>query len=705
MNNGKAVIKPRKFIFVLLAILAVAWASPLSLISQERRHRMSDAEKDRMPFYLEQHKFRASAPPPPAPVRGIAEFEQMEGVLIAYPLGIPVQLVKEMSEDVMVTTIVTDASKESAARSLYTSNGVNMAKCNFIRTAYDSYWTRDYGPWFVINGAGKVGVVDFVYNRPRPNDDAIPDIVANFLGLDSYDMDLVQCGGNYMTDGLGIAVSTDLVWSENSSKSQTAIRQIMTDYNGIQTYHVTTDPLGDYIKHVDCWGKYLAVDKIIITKVPTSSSNYTAYENMATWFSNQTTGYGNKYRVYRVTSTAGQPYTNSLILNNKVLLPTTGSTGDSGALTSYQQAMPGYEVLGFTSSSWVTTDALHCRVIGIADRGLLYIKHTPLLGQKSEQTDYPVYATIIPYSGQALVTASIKLFYRVNGGAYQSIVMTQQTADTFSASIPHQAVGASVGYYIQAGDASGRTSRHPYIGSPDPHVFTVSGNTNNPPVAQFVADKTTVVAGGTVVFTDQTIYNPTSWSWTFTGGAPASSTQQNPAVVYNTVGTYTVSLTASNPYGSDGETKTGYITVTSPGLNYCASASTNASSEWISNVTVGALNKTSTSSKYSDFTSLSVNVTRGASVSCSVTPAFSGSSYTEYFRIWIDYNKDGDFADSGEQVFSKSGKAKVSGTFTVPSTAKTGATRMRVSMKYSAYPTYCETFNYGEVEDYTVNIQ
>jgi len=84
---------------------------------------------------------------------------------------------------------------------------------------------------------------------------------------------------------------------------------------------------------------------------------------------------------------------------------------------------------------------------------------------------------------------------------------------------------------------------------------------NSPPVANFSASVTAVCTGGTVSFTDISSNLPTSWSWTFTGGTPSSSTQQNPTVTYSTAGTYTVTLTATNSFGSDGETKTAYITV------------------------------------------------------------------------------------------------------------------------------------------------
>lgn len=93
--------------------------------------------------------------------------------------------------------------------------------------------------------------------------------------------------------------------------------------------------------------------------------------------------------------------------------------------------------------------------------------------------------------------------------------------------------------------------------------------TNAPPLADFQASATTVNVGGTVNFTDLSTNAPTSWSWTFQGGTPSSSSQQNPSITYNTLGTYNVSLTASNSFGSDTETKTAYINVVNNTVPTC----------------------------------------------------------------------------------------------------------------------------------------
>jgi hypothetical protein len=141
--------------------------------------------------------------------------------------------------------------------------------------------------------------------------------------------------------------------------------------------------------------------------------------------------------------------------------------------------------------------------------------------------------------------------------------------------------------------------------------------------------------------------------------------------------------------------------------SYCSSNATNSSFEWIANVRLGTINQTSTASTggYGNFTTVSTNLTKGASSTITLTPGYSGSVYSEYFKVYIDYNGDKDFDDAGENVYTSAAvSAAVNGTFTVPTTAITGTTRMRVVMSDAAVTGPCTVVNYGEVEDYTVNL-
>ena len=414
-------------------------------------------------------------PPPIGPVRMVGEFEPAQAVLIRYTFGIPYSLIREMAEDIEVVTLVSSNSQATTVLNLYTNNNINTANCSFLIAPSDSYWTRDYGPWFVFDGLNQPGIVDFPYNRPRPNDNNVPPRVAQHLGINLFGMNVTHTGGNMMSDGLGMAASTELVYEENS-QSNSQVNEKMLNYLGVNRYDVMDDPLGDYIKHVDCWGKYLAPDKILLGSVPANDSRYNDFEAVANYFATTNCSYGYPYKVYRVFTPGGNPatpYTNSLILNNKVFVPLTGSQHDNAALAVYQQAMPGYEIVGVTYSGWLDTDALHCRTHEIADIGMLFIDHRPVYGEINNMDSVPVTAKILAHSGQELIADSVRLFYSVNGGEYYQTPLSLAIGNTYSAYIKNYDGNDTIRYFIAAADQSGRSMRHPYMAGLDPHTFTV----------------------------------------------------------------------------------------------------------------------------------------------------------------------------------------------------------------------------------------
>ncbi|MGZ4034780.1 MAG: PKD domain-containing protein, partial [Bacteroidia bacterium] len=93
-------------------------------------------------------------------------------------------------------------------------------------------------------------------------------------------------------------------------------------------------------------------------------------------------------------------------------------------------------------------------------------------------------------------------------------------------------------------------------------VWELPINTSFPPAPDFTANSTTICPGQTINFTDLSIGGPTSWSWSFPGGTPSTSTLQNPTITYPASGVYSVTLTVSNINGSNSHTTTSYINVT-----------------------------------------------------------------------------------------------------------------------------------------------
>ncbi len=414
--------------------------------------------------------------PPQGVIRNVEEFGNNDGALVRYPFGIPISLIKELALDAKVTTVVANSSQQAAVTSQYQSNGVNLANCSFLIAASDSYWTRDYGPWYVTFGNNEVGIVDFPYNRPRPNDDELPKKLADAQGIPWFGMNVIHTGGNYMTNGIDQASSTQLVWDENPTQTPGQIAQKVHDYLGITDYMVEQDPNGTYIDHIDCWGKFLAPDKILIRKVPASHPQYAEIEATAAFYSTHLCTYGTYYKVYRVNTPNDEPYTNSFILKNKVCVPIMGTANDAAAILAYKQAMPGYQVTGFLgnpSTPWESTDALHCRTHEMADQGMLLISHMPLHDSIQAQPCFQVNADITAFSGQTVYPDSVWTIYKVNAGDWDTLTMVHTSGTQWTACIPGQMEGSMISYYIHAEDASNRSSNNPYIGAPDPYIFYV----------------------------------------------------------------------------------------------------------------------------------------------------------------------------------------------------------------------------------------
>ncbi|GEM_PF-702258 len=148
------------------------------------------------------------------------------------------------------------------------------------------------------------------------------------------------------------------------------------------------------------------------------------------------------------------------------------------------------------------------------------------------------------------------------------------------------------------------------------------------------------------------------------------------------------------------------------GLNYCASTGSMTDQTSITYVNFNTLeNSTPVKTQaYTNFSTPTTTVVRSQTYPLNVRVNTDGG-FTVYTKVWFDWNRDGDFADSGEEFDLGSSNNVTDGAtslsplnITIPPTATLGNVRMRVSSKFNLAPTSCETFTYGEVEDYTVTI-
>ncbi len=289
------------------------------------------------------------------------------------------------------------------------------------------------------------------------------------------------------------------------------------------------------------------------------------------------------------------------------------------------------------------------------------------------------------YRGTTLLGSTTSLTFAVTG-------LTASTSYTFN---------------VRAKDAAGNMSPNsntitittlapaPDTTAPSAPTLTASGTTTTSTNLTWSGATDNVAVTGYDIFRNSVLLASTSATNFAVTGLTASTT-------------YTFTVRAKDAAGNvSANSNSVSVTTLSASLTYCSSQGNSTVDERIGRVVFGTINNTSTGSAgYENFTALSTNIVRGTSNTITITPTWTGTVYSEGYAVFIDLNSDGDFVDSGERVFSRAATrtTPVSGSFTIPATASLGSTRMRVSMKYNAIPTACETFPYGQVEDYTINI-
>ncbi|MBH8568267.1 M4 family metallopeptidase [Microvirga sp. STS02] len=264
-----------------------------------------------------------------------------------------------------------------------------------------------------------------------------------------------------------------------------------------------------------------------------------------------------------------------------------------------------------------------------------------------------------------------------DGGYYDGTALTTSIAQGSAQTVTYKAGFVSSAYteYVKV-----------YIDYNKNGVFTDAGEM----VASGTVASTTAATGSFTVPATATV-GATRMRVTL---SDASATTSCGTYSYGETEDYTVNITAASGGG------------TTP--TYCTSKGTSVAYEYIDLVNLGSINRTSgADAGYYNGTALSTTVAAGSAQTINFSAGFTGSAYSEYVKVYIDYNQNGVFTDAGELVVNAAASTSAatrSASFTVPTTAKSGATRMRVTLSDASATSSCGTYSYGETEDYTVNI-
>ncbi|MFQ3598987.1 MAG: agmatine deiminase family protein [Chloroherpetonaceae bacterium] len=457
-------------------LLMSAMLLPFGAMAQERDttelpHFLTPKEREMMRFYTPPVSADGITSVPTSPMRTAAEWEACKGVLItwrSFPTILRQIVIAAQKEGKVY--IVANANDTTNIKNTIVQGGGTLQNLVFIVAPSNSIWCRDYGPWSVYsNGVDTLYFIDWIYNRPRPNDDLVPVAMANQLNIPLFQMttppnDLVHTGGNFMTDGFGTGFSSHLVLDENPTKTEAQIDTLMHRFMGIRRYIKMPNLPYDLIHHIDMHMKLLDEETLLVGEYPQGVSDGPQIEaNLQYVLNNFQTCYNRPYRVVRIPMPPDQfgrypnqggyyrTYTNSLIINKTVIVPTYEERYDTTALRIYREAMPGYTIVGVNCNQIIPqSGAIHCITKEIADDEPIVIAHKRLL-DSPDSASHEVLAKITSRSG----IARAEVFWTTDTAqGFQSVRMQAIGADSFRAEIALPSArthtAQTIFYYIAA---------------------------------------------------------------------------------------------------------------------------------------------------------------------------------------------------------------------------------------------------------------
>lgn len=453
---------------------------------------------------------RGITTPPSFTPRTMAEWEEIQSLVITWQgyEGILKQIVRYAKEECEVIIVCSNPTQVTSylMNSLFGGPLPDMNNVTLLQQNSNSVWVRDYGPeCMYMNEVDSLFLLDWIYNRPRPADDAVPDALGTFKNIAVFNTtqapyDLVHTGGNFMSDGFGTAFSSELVDEENGPQgqfNQTArtpaqVDGIMTQWMGIlpgRYIKMTALPY-DNINHIDMHMKLLDEETLLVGQFPTGVSDGPQIEiNLDQVTTSHNSVFGTPYEVIRIPmipSTQGnfppnasyRTYANNVFVNRTVIVPTYREQYDTTGLRILRESLPGYRVVGIDCDDQgmniiSASGAIHCITKGIGVNDPLLIRHQRLRDTYDTSNPYAVRGYIRHRTG----IASAQLFWTTDTTqGYAVVPMVDVGGNEWEASIPAQASGSQVFYYIHATAVSGKEQVRPMVAPQGAWSFLVLGS-------------------------------------------------------------------------------------------------------------------------------------------------------------------------------------------------------------------------------------
>ncbi|HIN41090.1 MAG TPA: T9SS type A sorting domain-containing protein [Flavobacteriales bacterium] len=434
-------------------------------------------------------------PPPYTELRTAAEWEEIEVLTIAWE-GFNCILKQIVAASISECRVVVFTENPNSTSNYLTSSScggtVDLSNVDIVQANLNTIWIRDYGANTVYGSWNDDRIlVDWMYNRPRPDDDVIPDVLGSQLGLEVYSTtaepyDLMNTGGNWMSDGFGTAFESELVidenqggstwWTDYPNHTDEEIEAIFEDFLGVHTFIKMPTLPYDGIHHIDMHMKLLDESTLMVSEYPDGIADGPQINaNIDYVLSNYTTKWGTPFNVIRIPSppqlgggypnTGGwyETYSNAVFVNEKILLPTYYEQYDTTAIRIWEEAMPGYEIVGIDcdgSEPIISlSGAIHCITHSVSVEDPLIISHLPLQDTENTTDPYSVEAYLSHRSG--IATATLSYSDSPTGPWTEVIMIDSGDGENWTADIPAAPENTNIYYFISGISNSGKIGDRP----------------------------------------------------------------------------------------------------------------------------------------------------------------------------------------------------------------------------------------------------
>lgn len=313
------------------------------------------------------------------PGRLPGEFENQDAILIAWDAEDPIirqvliTIVVEVSPRAPVLVLVDDDGERADADQALRLSGVPERSIHLLKIRSDTVWARDFGPVGVLRPGTGCVLIDTEYaDRLRPYDDAVPRQIARSLRLPVEPARISLQGGNLITNGRGILMTTSRILDENAERgySYRDVTDILQDLYGCEEI-VLLEPLqGESTGHIDMFATFVSPQTVIIGELDPQVDpvNSAVLERNARRLASVRTAHG-PLEVLRVPmprpeGRVWRTYLNVLYANGTLLVPVYAGHDPEGrvqALEVFKRALPGWTITPVDCSELIELGgALHC---------------------------------------------------------------------------------------------------------------------------------------------------------------------------------------------------------------------------------------------------------------------------------------------------------------------------------------------------------